>query len=526
MDGKAAPRVFISYSHDSPEHKQWVSEFVTELRLSHGVDAILDQLHLGPGDDFVYFMREAIGKAEWILIVCTDPYIEKANSRTGGAGYETIIVEGELIRDLKTKKFIPIYRLSDGSCRAPDSLSTRFGVNFHNSVDREEAFRQLVNCLHGIPPDIPPVGGGPKPKKSNAITSPTTVKPVQVSPNYTKEPPGQIDVLQPYSKEPPGVIPVFPEPSDATGEFYEDALNYATIGNRTIWRRQLDSRIKIAFMKLFELRESWDRAQYTQEDWEPESFPQIAFESLAVFKEVFCMGLAGIEAANQGFNRQTSLIQELVDPPDWDWAGSVVTRSIPELLVFCFQALAGAMSVKSEQPHIIFGMANLPVSRRFQSDSTTLWQQTNHIGWPETLGRNCVNAWNFLMRLHAEVEWISKIFDGKSLKGLVCAHYALLSVNEFLHFLDEKPNLETYHHGIPTMFLGHDNLERGLQYLYRSKVEIRECILSGHDIRKLNEYWIVWVKRSLDYYAKLNRIGIYRDARLGGFKDLLPNLLS
>lgn len=44
------PKVFISYSHDSQEHKKWVLEFATRLRNS-GVDAILDQWELQPGDD-------------------------------------------------------------------------------------------------------------------------------------------------------------------------------------------------------------------------------------------------------------------------------------------------------------------------------------------------------------------------------------------------------------------------------------------------------------------------------------------
>ena len=44
------PKVFISYSHDSADHKEWVLDFATTLR-NRGVDAILDQWDLKPGDD-------------------------------------------------------------------------------------------------------------------------------------------------------------------------------------------------------------------------------------------------------------------------------------------------------------------------------------------------------------------------------------------------------------------------------------------------------------------------------------------
>ena len=51
------PTVFISYSHDSPAHKQWVSELGAKLR-QNGVDAVLDQWDLNPGDDMTRFMEK------------------------------------------------------------------------------------------------------------------------------------------------------------------------------------------------------------------------------------------------------------------------------------------------------------------------------------------------------------------------------------------------------------------------------------------------------------------------------------
>ena len=43
------PTVFISYSHDSPEHSERLLELANALRGHHGVDAELDQYHLRPG---------------------------------------------------------------------------------------------------------------------------------------------------------------------------------------------------------------------------------------------------------------------------------------------------------------------------------------------------------------------------------------------------------------------------------------------------------------------------------------------
>ena len=85
------PKVFISYSHDSTEHKKWVLDLATSLR-SSGVDAVIDQWDLRPGDDLAHFMETQLTAADRVLMVCTDKYVEKANAGIGGVGYEKMIV--------------------------------------------------------------------------------------------------------------------------------------------------------------------------------------------------------------------------------------------------------------------------------------------------------------------------------------------------------------------------------------------------------------------------------------------------
>ncbi len=104
-----APVVFISYSHDSPAHKQWVAKLATKLR-GNGIDAILDQWDLSLGDDVTRFMEDRLSSSERVLVICTDEYVRKANEGIGGVGYEKMIVTAELVRNLGTNKFIPIIR--------------------------------------------------------------------------------------------------------------------------------------------------------------------------------------------------------------------------------------------------------------------------------------------------------------------------------------------------------------------------------------------------------------------------------
>ena len=67
------PIAFFSYSHDSPAHKDWVQHLASKLR-ENGVDAILDQWDLSPGQDVVAFMESSIAKADRVLLICTESY--------------------------------------------------------------------------------------------------------------------------------------------------------------------------------------------------------------------------------------------------------------------------------------------------------------------------------------------------------------------------------------------------------------------------------------------------------------------
>lgn len=76
------PSVFLSYSHDSQAHKDWVRKLAEDLR-SQGVDATLDQWDLRAGADLVAFMEAGIRGADRVLMVCTGTYVRKAEQRKG-----------------------------------------------------------------------------------------------------------------------------------------------------------------------------------------------------------------------------------------------------------------------------------------------------------------------------------------------------------------------------------------------------------------------------------------------------------
>lgn len=154
------PKVFVSYSWDSPEHRQWVAHLAATLR-SNGIDAILDQWHVRGGEDLAAFMERSLREADRVLVICTDGYYQRAIARQGGVGYEHSMVTGELMRNVGTNKFIPIVRQSGPQTQVPPELGGRLRFDLTPGPNYPAQFDALVRDLHNVPTPIPPLGQNP-----------------------------------------------------------------------------------------------------------------------------------------------------------------------------------------------------------------------------------------------------------------------------------------------------------------------------------------------------------------------------
>ena len=143
------PRVFISYSHDSADHKRWVLDFATTL-VNRGVDAVLDQWDLGPGDDLPEFMEQSLASADFAIMVCTEKYVKKANAGEGGVGYEKMIMTAGSLSKISDNKVIPIVREKTNQ-PTPTFLSSKLYVDFSDDDDVEFALDELLRKLLNTP---------------------------------------------------------------------------------------------------------------------------------------------------------------------------------------------------------------------------------------------------------------------------------------------------------------------------------------------------------------------------------------
>jgi WD40 repeat protein/3',5'-cyclic AMP phosphodiesterase CpdA len=96
--GASPARVFISYARESDEHFRAVG-LLAELLRDSGLDVRLDQAEDDHRLDLMLWMTEEVGRADYILVVASRSYRERAGGLTAVTDGRGVQFEARLIRD-------------------------------------------------------------------------------------------------------------------------------------------------------------------------------------------------------------------------------------------------------------------------------------------------------------------------------------------------------------------------------------------------------------------------------------------
>jgi TIR domain len=140
--------VFISYSWDNEEHKDWVAHFAVQLE-NDGLSVILDQFDTEFGDQLPQFMEKAISENDFTLIICTPKYKGRSDNREGGVGYEGNIINGQIFSTGNQRKFIPILRIGEANISIPTALDGKKYVDLRDGKYQQSNYQSLLNSLLG-----------------------------------------------------------------------------------------------------------------------------------------------------------------------------------------------------------------------------------------------------------------------------------------------------------------------------------------------------------------------------------------
>jgi hypothetical protein len=157
MKASPPPRVFISYEWESNELKDWVKSLSIRLR-GDGVEVLLDQWSVAPGDQLPSFMESAIRENDFVVIICTPVYKAKSEGRKGGVGYEGDIMTAEVLQSGNHRKFIPVLKSDNWESSAPAWLQGKYFIDLHGDTYSEEHYLDLLATLLGNRESAPSVG--------------------------------------------------------------------------------------------------------------------------------------------------------------------------------------------------------------------------------------------------------------------------------------------------------------------------------------------------------------------------------
>lgn len=141
-------RVFISYAWEDENHRTWVRQFADRL-LQNGIEATLDQYDLELGDRLPQFMEQSVSGSDYVLVICTPTYKQKADQRSGGVGYEGHIISEELLLKGNERKFIPVIRKGTHENAMPAYLAGKLAVDLSTPKKDEQNFENVLATLYG-----------------------------------------------------------------------------------------------------------------------------------------------------------------------------------------------------------------------------------------------------------------------------------------------------------------------------------------------------------------------------------------
>lgn len=161
--------IFVSYSWDSEEHKEWAKKLADSLEEYFEIHVVFDQYDLDSFTDKNHFMEKGVFDNDIILVIVTSEYVEKANNRTGGVGIETKMSTArhwEESLNGNSSNIIPILREGNTS---PNYLKEKFYVDFRKDEMFEKSISYLLDHIKGF-------SKAERPKKNKSLSKNSALK--------------------------------------------------------------------------------------------------------------------------------------------------------------------------------------------------------------------------------------------------------------------------------------------------------------------------------------------------------------
>ncbi|MEV7098817.1 SEFIR domain-containing protein [Amycolatopsis sp. NPDC051045] len=158
-------RVFVSYTHDSPAHKDQVLAF-SEFLTRNGMEVTLDQWKLAHRQDWYVWAIKSIEAADFVIVVASETYRRVADGYTPAGGNRGLQSEAALLREKLhsdrptwTRKILPVVFPGHTPAEIPEFLQPQTADHYSVAGFTVAGCESLLRVLTGQPPHVEPIRG-------------------------------------------------------------------------------------------------------------------------------------------------------------------------------------------------------------------------------------------------------------------------------------------------------------------------------------------------------------------------------
>lgn len=472
------PKVFVSYAHETSEHKKWVKSLAADLR-TRGIDALLDDWQVDLGEDFTLFM-DKIRQCDRVLLICTPAYARKSNEGEGGVGYERSIITAELAKKIATSKFLCVLRTGNPGESIPIFAEARRYIDFRDDADYDVRSDELLQSLHNAPRDPEPPIGENLSRRVQQVESDTGTS---------------------LSSE------------SRTDEIIRQAESILSRKDMIGWKRLLRRARQDVAPDLIEWRNQLDPAAQNNE----ESWLSTIDEAVGVAEPLFVLALSAVESEIPSISDQSALIDDLLHLEGWDPNGACSVVYIPAALGFLYHHLLGTFLLESSRREDAIRLLTRSVRTRNETSVEALWQNHELMGWVKSLDGNCITSWNFMRSLWPTKPWLATFFTSeRSFFDSYRAYAALASCIELAAFLGKGATVGNLDQDLwldvpPTFVHPVDDNGTDIAEIMRRAIpnnDILNCVITMGKCEEVafRESWPIWYKHWMRFNSRCYRV--------------------
>lgn len=466
-----APRVFISYAHETTEHKNWVKTLAADLRKG-GIDALLDAWKVLIGGDFTLFMDE-IRTCDRVLLVCTPAYARKSNEGEGGVGYERSVITAELAMKIVTTKFVCVLRSGESEDAIPTFAASRRYIDFRQDSEYDVCLEELLRDLHKSPVEPePPIGPNPFMESKQFSGEVASAKVERSSLESSTDP----------------------------EEMFTKAEVLLLQGNMLGWKRLVRSTRHDVQPRLNRWRQEIENKNETEDEWRDSSV-----KGVEVCEPLLVLALSAVDSEIDSIRNQYALIDDFVSIEDWRPSGRTVVVSMPYALAYVYHHVLGAFLVESNKHRDAIRLLSTPGRIPNRTETCKLWQNHGLMGCIDSLGGSGLESWNFLCGFYDSKPWTHHFFPTrKSFLESLRAYTMLASMTELCSWLGDggAPDdlQKTMLLAVPPMFAIRGEYGSYLPEIVSKAIPDRSTLVSladsgGTDVERVYQAWPGWFRQ-------------------------------